>query len=120
MVVLATWLPVFLMGIAGLQTIMWWKETGEGNFRYGLLMIGLCVGFLCIARLLNGVELAKAMETWISFFDKILSFRLRLRARIRAINIQTAREERLHRELFVKEVNAMIDSRVLKILKEVF
>lgn len=99
--VLVTWFPAILMGLAGFQTITWWKDTGEGSPWWGLLMVVLCAGFLWIASRFNGRELAKAMETWIELFDKMLSFRLRIRARIRAMRIQIIRDERLYREFLM-------------------
>lgn len=101
MLVLAIWLPALLMGLAGFQTIAWWKDTGEGSPWWGLLMIALCAGFLCMAKRFNGYELAKAMETWIALFDKALSFRLRIRVRIRAMKIRIVRDERLYREFLM-------------------
>lgn len=98
MIILATWLPVILIGLAGLQTIAWWRDTNDGNPWYGLLMIGICAGFLYVASRFNGCEFAKAMESWLNLFDKILYFRLRLRVRIRAIKIRTARDKRLYKE----------------------
>lgn len=99
--VLVTWFPAILMGLAGFQTIAWWKDTGEGSPWWGLLMVALCAVFLWIASRFNGRELAKAMETWVELFDKMLSFRLRIRARIRAMRIRIIRDERLYREFLM-------------------
>lgn len=61
-----------IFSLAGLQTIEWWVETGEGSITGAIFLLILVVLWACMASRVKDTDFDKALkifESWINKFS---------------------------------------------------